>query len=258
MQLKSLYDVPGRVVVTAHRGFSGRYPENTLRAFEEAVKLGVDIVEFDVHATRDGELVIIHDDTLERTTDGRGRVADHDWDELASLNATYWQGPHDTGHRLDKTAGSDGLPRLEEALSLLAGRVGLNIQVKTASLAMLRRIVDLHRTHGLADSAYLMLSTFEQAAQVRAWDSAVPLCVGEARADVARHRAFGVDFCQPSVTSLQADGCLAALLEWGVPFNVFYANEPQAMAALIVQGVRGILTDRPDQLLALREAQRRR
>lgn len=248
--LKERYRDPGAVVVTAHRGFSGRYPENTLTAFREAVALGVDIVEFDVRETCDGQLVILHDATLDRTTDGIGPVAEKAWAELVDLKATYWSGSFRGGERLTQPAGDAGIPRLEETLALLAGRVGLNIQVKTQSETALRRIVDLYRQHGLEDSAFLMLDSFEAAALARAWYPAVRVCVGEARGDLDRHLAFGVDFLQPNRAVL-TEAYLQRLLAAGVPFNVFYANESQDMADLLDRGVRGILTDWPDRLLHL-------
>ena len=72
----------------AHRGFKGAYPENTMLAYEKAVETGADGIEFDVHLTKDGELVIIHDETLERTTDGKGLVKDKTLYELKKLNAS--------------------------------------------------------------------------------------------------------------------------------------------------------------------------
>ena len=65
------------IFVAAHRGFSGEYPENTMLAFKEAIKLGVDQIETDVRITKDNELVLIHDSTLERTTNGSGKVCDY-------------------------------------------------------------------------------------------------------------------------------------------------------------------------------------
>lgn len=72
----------------AHRGFKGRYPENTLLAFKKAIEVGADGIEFDVHFSKDGELVIIHDETLERTTDGQGLVKEKTLKELKNLNAS--------------------------------------------------------------------------------------------------------------------------------------------------------------------------
>ena len=73
--------------VMAHRGYSGVYPENTMLSFREAVKVGCDAIEMDVHETRDGRLVVIHDERLDRTTDGSGRVCDHSFAELQQVNA---------------------------------------------------------------------------------------------------------------------------------------------------------------------------
>ena len=71
-----------------HRGYSGKYPENTLLSFEKAIEAGVDGIELDVQFSKDGELVIIHDETLERTTTGKGWVKDHTLEELKSLDAS--------------------------------------------------------------------------------------------------------------------------------------------------------------------------
>ncbi len=72
----------------AHRGFKGKYPENTMLAFNKAIEAGADGIEFDVHLSKDGEIVIIHDETLERTTDGSGLVGEKTLDQLKNLNAS--------------------------------------------------------------------------------------------------------------------------------------------------------------------------
>lgn len=78
-----------RVLVLAHRGGGGLWPESTLYAFEHAVELGVDVLEMDVQSTKDGELVVIHDDTVDRTTNGKGRVQDLTLTEIKALDAGY-------------------------------------------------------------------------------------------------------------------------------------------------------------------------
>lgn len=79
--------VTGRVLVVAHRGLSAEEPENTIRSFQRAVEVGCDLIEMDIHLSKDGIPVVIHDDTLDRTTSGRGRVASHTWAELRELDA---------------------------------------------------------------------------------------------------------------------------------------------------------------------------
>jgi glycerophosphoryl diester phosphodiesterase len=100
-------------MLIAHRGFSGRYPENTLRAFREAMKLPVDGIELDIRRTRDGVLVVIHDETVDRTTFGSGRVSELTWDELRQLDAGAWKGEEFAGERI---------PRLDEVLELVNKR----------------------------------------------------------------------------------------------------------------------------------------
>ncbi|MEM4791078.1 MAG: glycerophosphodiester phosphodiesterase family protein, partial [Thermofilum sp.] len=80
-------DLKGRFFVVAHRGASGHEPENTLRAVRRAIEIGADVVEVDVRVSKDGALVVIHDDTVDRTTSGRGKVRDMTAAELRSLDA---------------------------------------------------------------------------------------------------------------------------------------------------------------------------
>jgi len=246
MKLKELYRQKQKVVVTAHRGFSGRYPENTLTAFRKAMEIGADIVEFDVRETSDGQLVILHDRMVDRTTNGQGAIRELPWAAVRTLNATYWHG----GTRHEHPAGEDGIPLLTDALALMAGKVGLNIQVYTESPEALGKIVSLYLEHGLQESAFLMLASFRQAEAVRALSREVAICVGEERENIARHVAFGVDFMQPRRTSLTGP-LIGELLASGIPFNVFSANTEEEMRWLLDRGVRGILTDHPDRLLAV-------
>lgn len=250
MRLKQLYQIPGKTVITAHRGFSGSYPENTLTAFRKAVELGVDIVEFDVRETSDGRLIILHDATLDRTTDGTGTVDSHPWSEVSKLNATYWEGPSKMGYRLEQPSGDERIPLLTDALELLAGTVGLNIQVYTHSEKALEQIATLYLDYGLEDSGFLMLRTFAEAEHIRRRFPQVALCVGEERDNLERHLHFGVDFMQPRRAQLDED-LLSRLQASAIPFNVFDANTEEEMRWLLQRGVRGIMTDVPDQLLAL-------
>ena len=108
--------------VIAHRVFSAIAPENTLPVFQNAIDAGVDMIEFDIRLTRDKQFVVIHDATLERTTNGRGIVENHTLSELQTLDAGSWFGR--------KFAGTV-LPSLGEALALCRNRILVNIEVKT-------------------------------------------------------------------------------------------------------------------------------
>jgi glycerophosphoryl diester phosphodiesterase len=107
----------------AHRGFSSTAPENTMAAFSMAMERPeVQWLELDVQLSRDGVPVVIHDFTLERTTNGRGRVKDTDWAALKLLDAGSWKGKNYTGERI---------PSLSEVLDRTCGKVRLNIELKT-------------------------------------------------------------------------------------------------------------------------------
>jgi glycerophosphoryl diester phosphodiesterase len=119
----------------AHRGASAEAPENTLAAFRRALEAGADGIELDVHLSRDGIPVVLHDETLDRTTDGEGPVAAYTSEVLQTLDAGSWFDPHFSG---------EALPTLDETLRLLAGRLRLNLEVKdvragTAVVEVLRR-----------------------------------------------------------------------------------------------------------------------
>ncbi|MDH7482882.1 MAG: glycerophosphodiester phosphodiesterase family protein [Armatimonadota bacterium] len=114
-----------KVLTIAHRGFSAIAPENTLAAFKRALELKPDLIECDVRRTKDGKIVIIHDATVDRTTNGTGRVADMTLEELRRLDAGSWFGTQYAGERL---------PTLEEFLDLPWGETQPIIEIKEQSL----------------------------------------------------------------------------------------------------------------------------
>ena len=147
----------------AHRGLSEACPENTLPAFAAAIALGVHEVEFDVWSCRDDVLVICHDATVDRTSDGTGKVTELSWDEIRRLDAGIYCGEAWRGIRM---------PRLEEVLDATGGRVVLNVHVQCEGAA-LQRICDLLSERGLTTSAYIAAHTesalqtaFEYAAEI--------------------------------------------------------------------------------------------
>jgi glycerophosphoryl diester phosphodiesterase len=116
------YKLPPETQIIAHRGNSGPAPENTPSAIEQAIELGVDMVEVDVRLSREGIPVLIHHPTLEQTTNGHGRVDQHTLAELKRLDAGSWKGPQFAGERI---------LTLPECLELARGRVALNLDLKT-------------------------------------------------------------------------------------------------------------------------------
>jgi glycerophosphoryl diester phosphodiesterase len=115
----------GRLLLGGHRGNPDEFPENTLASFRSAIDLGVDVIECDVHLTADGQLAVIHDHLLDRTTNGRGFVRDLTMAEIKRLDAGSWKSPQFSGERV---------PTLTEVLEVARGRVGVAIEIKNLPL----------------------------------------------------------------------------------------------------------------------------
>ena len=151
----------------AHRGASSYAPENTFAAYDKALAMGVNHVELDVHLTRDGHIVVIHDDTVDRTTDGQGRVADFTLAELRELDAGRWFAPEYAGERIRS---------LGETLECYKGRLYFHIEIKQREISggLARRTIDMVRGYGLTDSVTITSFSKEWLQEAAAYDSTLP------------------------------------------------------------------------------------
>ena len=145
-------------LLIGHRGYPARYPENTLASFEGAMQAGCDMIELDVTLTKDRKVVVIHDDTLDRTTTGTGPVRGHDLAEVKALDAGSW---------FDARLASERVPELWEVMELTAGRCMLNIEIKESAFeadypadAIEHQVVKLVKTSGAMDR--VIISSFNQ------------------------------------------------------------------------------------------------
>ncbi len=136
----------------AHRGLSQGCPENTLPAFAAAIACGAHEIEFDLWASRDGVPVVCHDVSVDRTTNGSGKVSELNWEDICRLDA---------GIRFGEAWAGVHMPRLEQVLELVDGRVGMNIHIKGDAPEgnIIRRVCDLLIEYSLTDIAYVALGT---------------------------------------------------------------------------------------------------
>src|SRR5512139_1944650 len=144
--------VTNRPLVFAHRGAKRVAPENTLPAFEAAIRLGADGVELDVQYSSDGKLVIFHDFNLEKTSNGTGRVVSHTFDDLRKLDA---------GSHFSLDFVGTQVPTLDEVLDLAKGKLLVNIELKSLDISNASLGVDVVaavRAHGMADE--VVISSF--------------------------------------------------------------------------------------------------
>ena len=257
VNLADIYRDPDRVVVTAHRGYSGRWPENTLPAFEAGIAAGAEMIEYDLHPSRELTPVVIHDATVDRTTDGHGEISALPLAAIKELSASWWEGSHaEDGQRRSSPAdAASRIPTFVECLDAFAGRVGMNIHIKSnPPEEMLAEICRLFRQHNLYASAYLSVSSYAEGLAVRKIDDKIPLCclVGQNQMDAATIRVqheFGVCCVQPGRHDVSPNLCATARsLE--LPTNVFWANDEATVEKFVAAGVQGLLTDWPDRVIA--------
>ena len=233
----------------AHRGASTRAPENTLAAFAEAARIGVDAIELDVHLSADGVPVVIHDDTVDRTTDGRGPVAGLTFSALRALDAGAWFARRFRGERL---------PGLDETLDWASGRVGLNVELKAAAAPRLEaltpavaRSIRRSRFNG-----FLVLSSFEAEA-LRGARAALPkaalglLASRTARQMVPLHRALRLHAFHPHVR-IAGRRNIDAAHDLGLEVYVWPVNDPTLLRRLVERGADGLMSDDPALFLRLR------
>lgn len=244
-----------RPVVIAHRGNSAHAPENTLEAFKQAVALEVDGVEFDVQLTADGQLVVMHDPTVDRTTDGSGVVSRLTLEQLRALDAGYRFGPHTYPYRERGIR----IPTVAEALDV-TDPLDLIIEVKTLEtaeplLALIRSRGDEARvTVGSFVTGALLpfrkagvrtTATFEEARNLL-----VPALFGIRR----QHAPYSVLSIPPSYRGIPLPlGAMSrALAPAGVAAQVWTVNDPREALRLWQRGVQGILSDDPATIIKAR------
>lgn len=124
------------IMVVAHRGVHNEVPENSIASFKKAIALGIDMVEMDIRHTKDSVLVLMHDKTVNRTTNGKGLVSDFTFEEIKKLRLT---------HKGRLTA--ETVPSFEEAISQLNGKILIDLDVKTPLTSMVVKIVEKHNAH---------------------------------------------------------------------------------------------------------------
>lgn len=239
------------VLVTGHRGFSGAAPENTLAAFRAAIAAGCDIIELDVHLSRDREVVVIHDDTLERTTSGRGNVADQTFAELKRLDAGAWFAPRFAGERI---------PSLAEVLALSRNRVLVNIELKKGKYLLpytMGELADLalREVEKAGMEGQVLFSSFAPAAvdRIRERNPALPVAL-------IRDKPWGSPEEAGGGKIYPALNCKAVVLNEenirrargeGIRIHVWTVDAPEEMARFVALGVDGIITNHPDRLIRL-------
>ena len=234
----------------AHRGGAALWPENSLLAFRNALALGADFLELDVHLSRDGEVMVIHDATLDRTTDGSGPVRERTAAELRALHLKDRGG----------AATAEPVPTLDEVVALAAaGQRQMLLEIKTDDRKRrypgieekVMAVLDRHRFTSFAIVMAFERETWRRVREIRpdaragALYSARALPAAAIEPELQALRQAGIGFVGLEQRVVTADVARQARLA-GLTLGVWTVNERDAIERFIGQGVGVVITDRPD------------
>lgn len=241
----------GKRLNLAHRGASHVAPENTLSAFKMAMELGADGIELDVMLSKDGEVIVIHDYEVDRTTDGHGFVKDMTLSELKGLDAGSWFDPKFAGERI---------PTLQEVIDLVGEEMVMNIELKTKAITktdgLEAKVAEIIAENDLYDS--VIVSSFNPFALWRIKRADGRIRTGLLYAEdlpIYLARAWLRPLARPDALHPKYTMVDESYMRWakarGYYVNVWTVDDENEMKRLLDLGVDGIITNRPELLKTL-------
>ena len=253
------------ILVWAHRGASSYAPENTLAAFQEAVDMGADGVELDIQLTKDGEMVVIHDETVDRTTNGKGWVKDYTFEDLRKLDATY-QNLLQGGEVVESARKFEEyhdlqIPTMREVFELLKPtNLTINIELKTGIVFypnIEEKILKLTKEMGMEDR--VLYSSFNHYTIQKIHELDPKAHIGFLYADgtidmPAYGKEHGVEALHPALYNLQFPGFVQEAKAKGLALNVWTVNTPEYVEMCKAAHVDAIITNYPDMTRQVIEA----
>lgn len=258
--IEKVFVTAKRPLIIAHRGGMGLWPENTLYAFERALKAGADVVELDLRPTADGEIVVIHDETVDRTSNGKGRVAELTLEELKNLDFAYNFIPDGQENPLLRGEGVT-IPTLGELFRRLPDAY-FTMEIKPDSPDFARKVAEFVRQTGMAQR--VVLSSFHtriveylqkhpvriDTAASKSETTAVYILskIGLGRLHQPKAKVYQVPVIHEGLRVV-TPAFVRAAHSAGQEVYVWTIDEPSEMKRLLEMNVDGIITNRPDLLL---------
>lgn len=230
----------------AHRGFSGKYPENTMRAFIEAVESGCDGIETDLHITKDGEIVICHDETIDRTTNGTGYIAEYNYKDLRGFDA---------GKKYSKDFLNEKIPSLDEFFEYVKDKnLYINLELKN-NIIQYEKIEEIviKKTYKYNLQNNVILSSFNHYSMVKVKEIDNKIKTGllymSNLYNVHEYaEKLKADALHPFYPAVFNEDIVKEIHERGIIINAYTINEESDMKKMINLGIDGIITNFPDKL----------
>lgn len=250
LPVKLFQDDGDDFIVIAHRGASAYHPENTMSAFKAAVEMGAEMIELDILLSKDGIPVVIHDETLDRTTNATANVVDYTLQELKEFDAGSWFSEKHKG---------EPIPTLEEVLAFAKGKIALNIEIKTEAVTdsltggIEEKVLELVKKYDM--EKHVLFSSFDYRAitHLRKLDvdiSTALLYEQRQSADLTPAEltdAYKADAFNCSVRQYSKKWA-DETKEHDIPVFVYTINNEHVMRKTIKRGASGIFSDKPDVL----------
>ncbi|MGJ3241192.1 MAG: glycerophosphodiester phosphodiesterase [Anaerolineae bacterium] len=233
-----------RVLIYGHRGASAYAPMNTIPAFELAVEQGADAIELDVHLTHDGHLIIVHDFTVDHTTDSTGTVTEKTLNELKALDAGSW---------FDERFAGTRLPTLTEVFEAVGQRLYINVEIKSLSveddsteeavIACIKQQQMGERVIISSFNPHVLKRTRTLAPEIALGYLLAPSTLNEASHTIITPQDYEALHLYHGMVDAQQ---IAFAREHDLIVNCWTVNEAEVAQSLVAQGVRGIMSDYPD------------
>lgn len=233
-----------RVLIFGHRGASAYAPMNTIPAFELAVEQGADAIELDVHLTKDGELVIVHDFTVNKTTNGTGEVAAMSLEEIKSLDAGAWFAPEFAGTQI---------PTLDEVFEAVGKKLFVNVEIKSLSATgdgTEEAVAKCIQRHGMQERVIVSAFNPKVLKRFRPIMPDLPLGYLLSPETMSGSTQVMVSASSYDASHLYHEMITESRMAWakenGHLVNVWTVNDPAIARQLAMKGVHGIMSDYPD------------
>lgn len=247
-------------LVIAHQGGDGVWPGETMLAYQNSVDLGADVLEMDIHITKDGELILMHDETVDRTTDGTGEIESMTLEELKKLDAAYDWSP-DEGQTFPYRGQGIQIATLEEVFQAFPDK-HMTIEIKKTNTSMAKPFCDLIRKSNMQDKVLVASFHDDRLKEFRAEcpEVATSSAKNETTVFVLLTKAYLGGLYSPKFYSLQVPEVSGGITVMTPAFvrtaharnlavEPWTINDAETMRKLIDWGVDGIITDRPDIMM---------